>query len=101
MKLMGISLSYPVLDLRVALCPEARLRLLSPFVATPGATYLNGFGIAGDRRLRIPWRPADTIYFECRGSISLPQQLPDGTPVTRVIRRVYFDGGVGCRFDFS
>ncbi len=101
MKLMGVSLSYPVLDLRVALCPETRLRFLSPFIAKAGVTYLNGFGLAGERRLRIPWRPAETIYFECRGAIALPQTLPDDAPVTRVIRRVYFDGGVSSRFDFS
>lgn len=101
MKLKGLSLVLPLADLRPICAPASRLHFLSPFAAKPSYTYLNDFGVCKERKLRIPWRPVETIFFECNRAVSLPLQLPDGAPVTRVMRRVYLDDTVAVRFDLS
>lgn len=95
MKLMALSVNCPMIDLRVPVNPRARFNFLSPDSAEPKRTFLNSFGLAGRRRLRMPWRPAETIFFSCRRAITLPQELPDNAPVTRVLRRLYLDSGPG------
>lgn len=101
MKLKGLSLVLPLADLRPLCAPASRLHFLSPFTAKPAYTYLKGFGLCKERKLRIPWRPVETIFFECNRAVSLPQWLPDGARVTRVMRRAYLDDRVAVRFDFS
>lgn len=101
MKLKGLSLILPLADVRPLCAPATRLHFLSPFAAKPESTYLKGFGLAGQRKLRIPWRPHETIFFHCSRGISLPASLPDGTGVTRAVRRVYLDPGATVRFDLS
>ena len=101
MKLKGLSLVLPLADLRPICAPASRLHFLSPFAAKPSYTYLKDFGVCKERKLRIPWRPVETIFFECNRAVSLPLHLPDGAPVTRVMRRVYLDDTVAVRFDLS
>jgi hypothetical protein len=101
MKLKAVSIVLPLADLRPLCAPLTRFHFLSPLTARPGHTRLKGFGNAGSRDLRIPWRPAEIVFFRCHGSVSLPAKLPDGTGVTRHVRRVYFDNGAAVRFDLS
>lgn len=100
MKLKGLSLNLPVADLRVPLDPRSRHSFVSPS-ARLGRDYLIGLGAAGPRKLRVPWRSHETVYFGCHGGVSLPQELPDGAPVANVIRRLYVDDGPTVRFDLS
>lgn len=100
MKLKGLSLNVPVADPRIPLDPRSRHPFVSPS-ARVGRDYLIGLGAAGPRKLRVPWRPHETVYFGCHGGISLPQDLPDGAPVANVIRRLYVDDGPTVRFDLS
>lgn len=102
MKLKGVYLTLPVCDWRPFLNPASRVGFISPLIAERGSTYINGFGLAEERKkLRIPWRATDTIFFHCSGAISLPDRLPDGAPVIRVVRRVYLDNGPLVRFELA
>src|SRR5882762_287290 len=106
MKLKGMSLIVPVADYRPILAPEARFQFVSPYVATPGWTRIKGFGVAIERKLRDTWRGEETVYFRCRGAISLPRRLPDtgfrvGAGVTKSCARAYFDDGPTVRLDLS
>ena len=100
MKLKGVALTVPVCDLRPCIAPESRLKLLSPDIATLGKTHIIGFGSAKKRKLYIPWRERDTIFFRCDGAVSLPDYLPDGESVVRAVRRVYLDELALVRFEF-
>lgn len=101
MKLRGISLVVPLADLRPLCAPRSRFAFLSPYNAQPGRSHLRGFGCAGRRKLRIPWRSSETVFFDCSGAVSLPKQLPDGGSVTTSVRRVYTDDGPTIHFDLS
>src|SRR3990172_7408747 len=102
MKLKGIALTFPVCDLRPFLDSGSRVPFLSTPLIERGKTHIRGFGVAEERkRLRIPWRSTDTVFFQCSGAISLPDRLPDGTPVTHMVRRVYLDGRALVRFEFA
>lgn len=102
MKLKGIAVTFPVCDLRPFFDSASRVPFLSTPLIERGQTHIRGFGVADERkRLRIPWRSTDTVFFHCSGAISLPDRLPDGTPVTHVVRRVYLDGRALVRFEFA
>jgi hypothetical protein len=100
MKLKGLALTLPVCDLRPFYAPESRRKSISPYVATVGETHIIGFGAAEERKLNIPWRHQDTIFFNCAGAISLPDYMPDGESVDRAVRRVYVDSQALVRFEF-
>ncbi|MEW6058048.1 MAG: toll/interleukin-1 receptor domain-containing protein [Bdellovibrionota bacterium] len=100
MKLKGLALTLPICDLRPCLDPESRLKSLSPDVATLGETHIIGFGAAKRRKLNIPWRERDTVFFKCHGAISLPEYMPDGESVDRAVRRLYLDELALVRFEF-
>lgn len=103
MKLQGLALVLPVLDLRPFVEPEARLPWLSKlWEIKPGKTFIRGFGQAQERRkLHIPWRASDTVFFECDQAIQYPRHLPDGAPVTFFVRRIFLDGRSLARFEFA
>src|SRR5262249_26851949 len=63
-------------------------------------SHIIGFGVAKERKFRIPWRQSDTVYFDCSGAISLPEFLPDGQAVERAVRRIYLDAHALVRFEF-
>src|SRR5690349_8070221 len=100
MKLKGLALTLPVCDLRPFVDPKSRRQSLSPSLAELGKTHIVGFGSAKERKLNIPWRDQDTVFFNCGGAISLPEYLPDGESVDRAVRRVYLDGRALVRFEF-
>jgi hypothetical protein len=65
-------------------------------------TFLKGFGFARERSYhRLAWRVEDSIFFECRGAISLPRQMPDLSQVTHVIRRLFLDNESHARFEIG
>lgn len=101
MKLQGLAITLPLCDLRPFVDPKSRLAIHSAIVAEKDKTYIKGFGRLKERKLWIPWRPADTVYYDSRGAIILPDVLPVGTPVTRAVRRVYLDGTALVRFEFA
>lgn len=100
MKLKGLALTLPICDLRPLLDGKSRRPSLSPSIATLGQSHIVGFGAAKERKLNIPWRDQDTVFFNCAGAISLSEYLPDGESVNRAVRRVYLDGRALVRFEF-
>ena len=108
MKLKGFLVSLPVCDWRCFLeqsDPASRLPSISPLSFELKRTFISGFGVAEERtNLRAPWRPTETVFFDCSRALKLPKEarlLPDGSPVTDVVRRVYLDNGALVRLEFG
>ena len=102
MKLKGLTVTQPVCDWRPFLDAESRFEFLSKPVLEQNEPYVKGFGFAKERnRHRLSWRPEDLVYFSCRGAISLRRRLPDDSPVTYVVRRLYVDNLSHARFEIG
>lgn len=100
MKIQALSASLPVLDWRVLHAAGGRIPSVDP-VGVGRNAFLKGFGRSGTRSMvRIPWRPAETVFFEAKRGVQLSPYLPSHNAATRVLRRVYI-GGPQVRFDLA
>lgn len=105
LKLQGFVVTVPIFDARPSVQKDSILPVLSRPILEEDEhgkrNFLKGFGFARERSAhRLDWRPEDSAYYDCRWAISFRHNhLPDYSPSTHVVRRLFHDGVLRARLE--
>jgi hypothetical protein len=106
MRLQGLALSLPLCDWRALENPSARLPFLSSLrklsTTFKKRSSIREFGPVGDTVGVEMEHPTEVRYFSCVRALSVfCPTLPDKSPMTYCVRRVYVDEKALVRFEIA